>query len=86
MQDQVVCGERVIVALVRESGVVVAGGACAGVDPVALLVWEYGKWFFVGIEEGFGQRQIRELLEKEAEDSRATDALMPEKKNPCPGE
>jgi hypothetical protein len=74
MQDQVVCGERVIVALVRESGVVVAGGAFAGVDPVALLVGEYGKWFFVGIEEGFGQREICELLEKEAEDSREKES------------
>jgi hypothetical protein len=36
------------------------------VDPVALLVGECGKWFFVAIEEGFDPCEITELLEAEA--------------------
>ena len=63
MQEQVVCGERVIIAIVRETGIAVAAGAFAGVDPVALLVGECGNWFFVGIEEGFKPGEIAEILE-----------------------
>jgi hypothetical protein len=66
MQEQVISGGRVIVPVVREKGFTIGGGVFAGVDPVALLVGECGKWFFVAIEEGFDPCEITELLEAEA--------------------
>jgi hypothetical protein len=58
MQEPIVCGERIIVPVVRESGFTRAGGVFAGVSPVALLIRESGSWFFVAIEEGFGPDEI----------------------------
>jgi hypothetical protein len=58
MQEPIVCGGRVIVPVVRETWLVVAGGVFAGVSPVALLVGERGEWFFVSVEEGFEAGEI----------------------------
>lgn len=67
MQEQIVSGGRVIVAIVRETGHAAAGGVFAAVDPVALLIGESGEWFFVAIEDGFDPALVEELLETEAE-------------------
>lgn len=61
MQEPVMHGGRVIVPLVRETGVAVPGGAFAGVSPVALLIGEGSEWFFVTLEEGFGPERIEGL-------------------------
>jgi hypothetical protein len=79
MQEPIVCGERIIIPVVRESGVTCSGGAFGGICPVALLVGECGKWFFVAIEEGFGPGEIEEMYRTGDEE---TSTSLPEETKP----
>jgi hypothetical protein len=72
IQEPIVCGERVIVPVVREAGFTMTGGIFAAVSPVALLVRECGEWFFVAIEEGFGPDEIAGLCSAGSEPVKET--------------
>jgi len=50
--EPVICGERVIIPLVRDTQVSSGQGVVVMVSPVALLISEAGEWMFTPLEEG----------------------------------
>lgn len=50
--EPVTCGERVFFPIVRDIHISFEQGIMVSLSPVALLVFEAGRWMFVPLEEG----------------------------------
>jgi len=58
MLEPVTCCGRRIITVVRESVGKFPGGLYAAAEPVALIIGEGDRWFFVAFDEGWSPEDI----------------------------